>query len=162
MILGAELTLLGTQVPSSARNTVEARWQWGRGREEGSRRGIRSMMWVGGPEERIATTTELPPGSSSISTLPFPVPSPWSWEISPVSTPPPPCPPPQAWPQGWGWDGGEASLSCLKDGGAGEAGLGAQTAACVGGDVLRCPPPGSPRSDVCAPPLPARISGSLA
>lgn len=61
---------------------------------------------------------------------------------------------------GVGW--GEASLSCLKDGGAVEAGLGAQTAACVGGDVLRCPPPGSPRSDVGAPPLPARISGSLA
>lgn len=50
-----------------------------------------------------------------------------------------------------GW--GEASLSCLKDGGAGEVGLGAQTAACVGGDVLRCPPPGSPRSDVWVPPL---------
>lgn len=75
--------------------------------------------------------------------------------------PPPPLPPPQALPQGWGV-GGEAGLSCLKDGGAGEAGLGAQTAACVGGDVLRCPPPGSPRSDVGAPPLPARISGSLA
>lgn len=79
-------------------------------------------------------------------------------------SPYPPCPrsptPSMATGVGVGW--GEASLSCLKDGGAGEAGLGAQTAACVGGDVLRCPPPGSPRSDVGAPPLPARISGSLA
>ena len=55
-----------------------------------------------------------------------------------------------------------SKIQQLKDGGAGEAGLGAQTAACVGGDVLRCPPPGSPRSDVGAPPLPAWISGSLA
>lgn len=75
---------------------------------------------------------------------------------------PSPMPPPQALPRGWGVGWGEACLSCLKDGGAGEIGLGAQTAACVGGDVLRCPPPGSPRSDVGAPPLPARISGSLA
>lgn len=95
---------------------------------------------------------ELPPGSKSISTLPFLSSSLGAWENSPQNSPSP-MPPPQALPQGWGgW--GEASLSCLKDGGAGEAGLGAQTAACVGGDVLRCPPPGSPRSDVGAPPPP--------
>lgn len=111
MILGAELTLLGTQVRSSAWNTVEARWQWGRAREEGSRRGIRSMMWVGGPEERIATTTELPPGSSSISTLPFPVPSPWSWEISPVTTPPVSPTSGMATGVGVGWGGGQPQLS---------------------------------------------------
>lgn len=44
--------------------------------------------------------------------------------------------------KGWGQDEwGAANLSCVKDEGAGEAGLGAQAAACVGGDVLRCPPP---------------------
>lgn len=111
-------------------------------------------MWVGGwVRGEGASAAELPPGSQSISTLPFLRPSPSVLgEISPVF-PLPPTPAPGVATRVGGW-GGEAGLSCLKDGGAGEAGLGAQTAACVGGDVLRCPPPGSPRSDVGAPPSP--------
>lgn len=90
------------------------------------------------------------------TSLPCPLP-PGPGRFLPVSSLPPPTPlrrvPHLRHGHGVGVGWGEASLSCLKDGGAGEAGLGAQTAACVGGDVLRCPPPGSPRSDVWCPPL---------
>lgn len=117
------------------------------------RKGTRSEMWVGGwVRGERASATELPPGSRSISTLPCLCPSPQVLgEFSPVFPLPHAPAPGVATRVGVGW--GEASLSCLKDGGAGEVGLGAQTAACVGGDVLRCPPPGSPRSDVWVPPL---------
>lgn len=115
---------------------------------------------MGGREERIASTPSFllaPAASPHFPSLP---PPPVRGDFSRYPLFPVSPTPSMATGVGVGW--GEASLSCLKDGGAGEAGLGAQTAACVGGDVLRCPPPGSPRSDVGAPPFPARISGSLA
>lgn len=112
-------------------------------------------MWVGGHEGRghLLQSFLLAPKASP--TLPFLSPSPQVLgEFSLVFPLPHALPGVQALSQEWGAGWGEASLSCLKDGGAGEVGLGAQTAACVGGDVLRCPPPGSPRSDVGAPPSP--------
>lgn len=115
---------------------------------------------MGGREERIASTPSFLLAPAASPHFPSLSPPPGPGRFLPISPFPMSSTPSMATGVGVGW--GEASLSCLKDGGAVEAGLGAQTAACVGGDVLRCPPPGSPRSDVGAPPLPARISGSLA
>jgi hypothetical protein len=99
------------------------------GKKEGSRRGIRSRMWVGGREGRGSICHQASSWLQKHLHTSLPCPLPQVLEVFPL----PRAPPPQASPAGVGVGWGEASLSCLKDGGAGEAGLGAQTAACVGG-----------------------------